>query len=163
MIKVTNAKALSGYRLRLTFSDGTSGEAKLEEQIRAFAPFAPLLDEATFKRARVEHGAVTWPGDLDIATERLYALVHGLPEPETFEQAFQNELEMSLREIRKLSGTRQEELASELEVTQGAVSRLENGVADAKLATLRRYLGAIGWDIEVVAVKNDTRIKIRGV
>lgn len=154
---------MPGFRLRLTFSDGTSGDADLSAMLRSFAPFASLLEEAVFRRAKVEDGAVTWPNGLDVATERLYALVHGLPEPETLEQASENELEMSLREIRKMSGTLQEELASTLEITQGAISRLENGAADAKLATLRRYLSAIGWDLEVVAVKNDKRIRLRGV
>ncbi|MBX3198251.1 MAG: DUF2442 domain-containing protein [Labilithrix sp.] len=163
MINVTQVQALPNHRLRLTFSDGTSGEASMRATLESFAPFAPLLDEALFARATVEDGAVSWPNGLDVAAERLYALAHELPAPETFEQAEANELAMSLRELRRLAGTKQEDLASALEVTQGAVSKLEAGGADAKLGTLRRYLRALGWDLEVAAVQGDKRIRLRGV
>jgi hypothetical protein len=51
-----------------------------------------------FARVFVDHGAVEWPdGNVGIATEALYALVHGLPKPETLEQAKDNERVMGLR------------------------------------------------------------------
>lgn len=162
-MKVTKVKALAGYVLRLTFSDGTTGDAPMLPLIKQFAPFKPLLDEKLFRRAFVEAGTVAWPDGLDCAVERLYALAHGLPTPVTFEQAEANELEMSLREIRRLSGTLQEDLANTLDVTQGAVSKIEAGGAEAKLGTIRRYLAALGWDLEVAAVQGDKRIRLRGV
>jgi DNA-binding XRE family transcriptional regulator len=163
MIRITKVKALPEFRLQLSFSDGTSGVADLRHEVETFPPFAPLRDPAVFGRARPQDGTVAWPGDLDIAAERLYALAHGLPGPDTFEQARANELAVSLRELRRLSGARQEDLASTLEVTQGAISKLESGAAESKLGTLRRYLSALGWDLEVVAVQGDKRIKLRGV
>lgn len=91
MINVTAVKALGGHRLQLTFSDDTSGEADLTALVVSFAPFKPLANADLFAQATVEHCAVAWPGGLDIPTERLYALAHGLPEPTTFEQAQVNE------------------------------------------------------------------------
>lgn len=163
MIHVTKVKALSGHRLQLTFSDGTSGEAAMLDTIKGSRPLKPLLDEAVFRRAYVDANTVCWPGDLDIAAETVYALAHGLPKPDTLEQANANELHMSLAELRKLSDTNQVALAEELGVTQGAVSKLEAGAAEARLATLRKYLAALGWDLEVAAVQGDKRIRLRGV
>jgi len=165
MINVTKVKAAGDYRLRLTFSDGTTGEADLRQKIESFAPFQPLRDPALFRKAKLdpEAGTVVWPGELDIAVEQLYALAHGLPEPKTLEQADANELEMSLKELRRLTGLRQEELAEQMEVTQGAISRLESSAARAELPSLRRYLSSLGWDLEVVAVQGDKRVRLRGV
>lgn len=47
MINVTKVKPLAGHRLRLSFSDGTSGEASLQEKIEVCAargPFSTGLD-----------------------------------------------------------------------------------------------------------------------
>lgn len=100
---------------------------------------------------------------LDVAPETFYSLAHGSPRPETFEDTQQNELEVCLRELRKMSGQLQEQVAESLAMTQGGVSRIENGAADAKLTTLRKYLGALGWDLEIVAVQGDKRVRLRGL
>lgn len=163
IMHVTKVKALPSLRLKLQFSDDTRGEADLSSLIASFAPFASLADETLFLKASIEDGAVTWPNGLDVATERLYALAHKLPEPTTYEQAKDNELEMGLRELRDLSKSRQEEVAEALNITQGAVSRLERGAAEARLTTIRRYLSALGWDLEVVAKRGDKRVVLRGL
>ena len=162
-MKITLVKALAGHVLQLAFSDGTTGSAPMREMIDSFRPFAPLRDEALFRQVFIEGGTAAWPNGLDCAIERLYALAHGLPSPDTLEQAEANELAMSLRELRRMGGTLQEDVARTLDVTQGAVSKLEAGAADAKLGTLRRYLSALGWDLEVVATQGDKRVRLRGV
>ena len=86
---MTAVEPLAGYRLKLQFSDGTSGVADLTSRIRG--PFARLTDPRAFAEARVEHGTVCWPGDLDLAAECLYALAHGLEVPRTHEQVHANE------------------------------------------------------------------------
>jgi len=80
MVKVCSVKALSRYRLALEFSDGTSGVADLSEHVKR-KPFLELRDEKIFRRAVLDHGAVEWPCEIGIATEALYAQVHGLPWP----------------------------------------------------------------------------------
>jgi hypothetical protein len=162
-MNVIDLRYLDGYRLRLTFSDGTWGNVDLKDEVFARAAFKPLTEPETFRRAFIEDGTVCWPGQLDLAPERLYALAHELPPPATFEDAQRNELDVSLRELRQLSERRQEDLAGMLEITQGAISRLEGAAADAKLATIRRYVSALGWNLEVVAVKGDKRFRLRGV
>ena len=160
-IKVRSAEALAGYRLTLVFSDGTRGTADLGEHVLR-APFQALQDPEVFGAARVERGAVEWPCDVGIAPEALYALAHGLPRPGTGEDAQANELEVSLRELRRIAGRTQTEIASETGLTQGAISQLERE-QDHKLSTLRRYLAALGAELEVVAVLGDKRLALRGV
>jgi len=162
MIKVRNVDALSGHRLAVEFSDGTSGIADLSAHVKR-KPFLPLAKDATFRKACVEHGAVEWPGtEVGIATEALYALTHGLPKATTLSQARQNELEMSLRELRASAGKTQVDVAEEAGLTQGSLSQFERS-PDHKLSALRRYVTALGGKLEVVAVLGDKRIAIRGV
>ncbi len=160
-IKVRSVRALPDYRLALGFSDGTSGTADLREHVQR-EPFLPLQDPAVFGAAYVEHGAVEWPCEVGIAPEALYALAHGLRLPRTGEEARGNELEMSLRELRRIADKTQTEIAAQTGLTQGAISHLERE-EDHKLSTLRKYVNALGGELEVVAVLGDKRIALRGV
>lgn len=159
MIKVTNVRYVDGYKLAMTFSDGTLGVADLESEVKARKRFAPLRDQALFARAVAAEHTVCWPGDLDLAPERLYALAHGLTVPQSIEQAEANEREMSLRELRASLGMTQAQLAAALEATQSEVSRLEQR-DDIRLSTLRRVVQAMGGDVEVTAVVGQKRIRV---
>jgi hypothetical protein len=69
-----SAKYLTGYRLHLTFQDGTSGVVDLEERIRRAPVFKRLLKVAVFKKFHInpDFGVLCWGDDLDIAPETLY-------------------------------------------------------------------------------------------
>jgi predicted transcriptional regulator len=71
-------------------------------------------------------------------------------------------LESSLAEARKLSGKTQTEVAAALEKAQSEISRIE-GQDDWLLSTLKRYVEALGGELEVVAVLGDKRLRLRGV
>lgn len=61
-----------------------------------------------------------------------------------------------LREARKLS---QQEIASSLHIKQAAVSKLERRT-DMYISTLRKYLRAMGGDLEITARFPDGAVKI---
>jgi predicted transcriptional regulator len=71
-------------------------------------------------------------------------------------------LDMSLREVRELAGKNQVEVAAALEKAQSEISKIENR-EDWLLSTLRRYVEALGGELEVVAVLGDKRLRLRGV
>jgi hypothetical protein len=73
VIKVTDVEHLSGYRLRLAFSDGTVGEVDLADELWGEV-FEPLKDVPFFSRVRVdpELGTVVWPNGADFDPEALY-------------------------------------------------------------------------------------------
>jgi Helix-turn-helix. len=68
--------------------------------------------------------------------------------------------ELGLRAIRESLGMTQNDVAGRIEVDQGQLSRFERG-QDMRVSTLRRYLGALGFDLEITAVAGDKRIVIR--
>jgi transcriptional regulator with XRE-family HTH domain len=69
---------------------------------------------------------------------------------------------MELRELRKEAGKTQTEVADEAEMTQAELSKFERR-DDHLLSTLRRYVTALGGELEVVAVFNNKRIALKGV
>lgn len=68
---VVEVKPLEGMRLFVRFADGVTGEV-------CFAPehltgvFEPLKDPAYFKRVHIDHGAVAWPDQIDLAPDAMY-------------------------------------------------------------------------------------------
>jgi DNA-binding Xre family transcriptional regulator len=69
--------------------------------------------------------------------------------------------ELRLYELRHGEALSQAELAGRLEVTQGAISKLENA-DDIRVSTLRQYLEALGARLELVAVfdEDDRRVPV---
>jgi transcriptional regulator with XRE-family HTH domain len=62
---------------------------------------------------------------------------------------------MLLRQARQQAGITQRELAERLGCTQPAVSQAEAGGASLSIATLQRFAGALGCEIELTIVSRD--------
>lgn len=66
-----------------------------------------------------------------------------------------------LAQVRADRQMTQRELAEELQVSQNRVSQIENGQVDrAQVATLRRYVEALGGTLTIEAAFGDTRYEI---
>ena len=73
--RVAAAKALPGFQVHVRFMDGAEGTVDMTALVHSPSAgvFAALADPALFAQVRVEHGAVTWPGDIDLAPDAMYA------------------------------------------------------------------------------------------
>lgn len=72
LTKVTRLEKLSGFRLRVRFTDGSEGVHDFAALVNEPGPMLePLRDEAYFARVFLEFGALTWPNGFDIAPEWL--------------------------------------------------------------------------------------------
>ena len=71
---VVAVRPLPGYRLSVRFLDGTEGEVDVSPMLfgSKAGVFAPLRDEGQFAKVYVDDGAVTWPGELDLAPDAMY-------------------------------------------------------------------------------------------
>jgi hypothetical protein len=72
--RLAEIKILSNYRLSVTFLDGTHGEVDLSRLIFSDQAgiFSLLRDPAVFAKATIEYGAVSWPGEIDLAPDSMY-------------------------------------------------------------------------------------------
>ena len=72
MIKVTDLKWLGDFRLKVSFSDGSSGAHDFSSMVLEPGPLlVPLREPEYFGRAFLDFGAVSWPNGFDIAPEWL--------------------------------------------------------------------------------------------
>ena|SRR5687767_841867 len=72
---------------------------------------------------------------------------------------------LTLRSIRDAVGKTQVDVAKHSQIDQADVSRLEarSDFEDCQVATLRRYVEALGGSLELVARFGDKRIAISGI
>lgn len=68
---VIRANHEQGFRIHLTFNDGTEASVDFESWLTG-PIFEPLKDLAYFQRFFVDGGTVVWPNGADIAPETLY-------------------------------------------------------------------------------------------
>ncbi|MFO0617143.1 MAG: helix-turn-helix transcriptional regulator [Polyangiaceae bacterium] len=71
-------------------------------------------------------------------------------------------MEMTLRALREAAGKTQEEMAGLTEMSQSQLSRFERR-EDFLLSTLRRYVEALGGELELVAVVKGKRVRLRAL
>lgn len=75
--RVAAVQALPDFRLRVRFVDGTESTVDLTTLVHSpgAGVFATLADPSIFNQVFVEHGAVTWPGEIDLAPDAMYARI----------------------------------------------------------------------------------------
>ena len=70
---VTAVQPLAGFRLEVKFVDGTQGIVDMARFLaRECGVFKPLRETSLFNQVHVDNGAVTWPGELDLAPDRMH-------------------------------------------------------------------------------------------
>jgi hypothetical protein len=75
--RVKEVEALTGYKLRVLFADGLTGMVHMSALIHSphAGVFAALADPSLFAQVRVDLGAVSWPGDLDLAPDAMHEAI----------------------------------------------------------------------------------------
>ena len=69
---VISVKTRNDYTLELVFETGEKRVFDMKPFLDK-KPFIKLLNSPLFFKASVQYGTVTWPGDIDIAPETLWA------------------------------------------------------------------------------------------
>lgn len=69
---------------------------------------------------------------------------------------------LTLKELRQDLDVTQAELAQSADMTQSEMSRLESR-ADHRVSSLRRYVEALGGEIEITAIIGGRRVKLTDV
>ncbi len=78
---VIAVEVLPGFRLQVAFIDGLQGVVDMSGLVHSpkAGVFAALADPHIFAQVKIEHGAVTWPGELDLAPDAMHTAIqkHG--------------------------------------------------------------------------------------
>ena len=72
--RLTRVKALENYRLEVEFLDGTKGFVEMKQRILSLKAgvFIRLRDITLFNQVYLDYGAVTWPGEIDLAPDTMH-------------------------------------------------------------------------------------------
>ena len=68
---VVSVRPIPPLKLAVRFSDGTEGTVRFEPS-HLKGVFEALQDPEVFRQVRIDLGAVTWPGDIDLAPDAMY-------------------------------------------------------------------------------------------
>ena len=71
---VVEVNAEPDHCLRVRFADGLCGRIRLAPEEMQGA-LAPLRDPHYFSQVFLDHGAVAWPGEIDLAPDAMYSQV----------------------------------------------------------------------------------------
>lgn len=72
--RVAEVEVLPNWRLRVRHNDGVTGIVDMSKLVRSpnAGVFAALRDVAVFEQVFLDIGAVTWPGELDLAPDAMH-------------------------------------------------------------------------------------------
>ena len=75
--RVASVNHLPGFRLSVRFNDGKEGTVDMSGLVNSpnAGVFAVLKDEELFSKVTLHYGAVTWPGELDLAPDAMYEAI----------------------------------------------------------------------------------------
>ena len=72
MNRPTKVEALSDFRIRVAYPDGTEGVIDLSDDVGR-GVFTPLADEAFFRTVHVgQFGQISWSEDIEICSDAAY-------------------------------------------------------------------------------------------
>jgi hypothetical protein len=74
LLRIKHVQPLDGQRLRLTLTDNTVVERDVRELLVGPVFENVRTNPSVFAQARVEHGTVVWPGEVDLCPD---VLIHG--------------------------------------------------------------------------------------
>jgi hypothetical protein len=69
---VVEVKTEPDYCLFVRFRDGLSGHVRLAKE-ESTGVLEPLNDIGFFEQVFIDRGAITWPGDIDLAPDAMHA------------------------------------------------------------------------------------------
>jgi hypothetical protein len=75
--RVSTVEVLPAFRLSVRFADDVEGIVDMNALVHSQGAgvFAVLADPKLFAQAAIEHGVVTWPGEIDLAPDAMYAAI----------------------------------------------------------------------------------------
>lgn len=146
--KAVNLEYREGTALELTFRDGSVKQFDLAKMFEKYPPLEALKDRALFLSGTLSGGGygIIWNDDLDLETETVYEegiLVNTVPQPGNFEIAD------ALSAARAAAGISQKELAERTGIDQSDISKIERGIANPSVSTLKRLAIGLGAELSI--------------
>ena len=149
--KVITVMGKDDFSLDVEFMNGEVKNYKMDYMLSRFPQFQTLKeDKKLFEAVKVDMGGygVSWNDDLDVDAETLYEDGVLIEISEKAGMDINHMLAYRLSMARDAAGITQKELAEKTGIYQADISRIERGLANPSVSTLKRL--ADGLDMNLV-------------
>lgn len=145
--KAIDLKFNKGTTLEVAFQDGKVKSYDMSKLFDKYPQLEALKDRKLFLSGKLMGAyGIVWNDDLDIEVESIYeegTTIKELP-------AVQNqEVGNALATARAKSGLSQSDLASKTGIDQSDISKIERGVANPSVSTLKRLATAMNMELRI--------------
>lgn len=152
--KIISVKTLKDYEIIAMFQNGISKRYDMKQLFGVFPQFSDFERIAgLFEQVKVDVGGygVSWNDELDLDAEDIWEngiLIEAIDEVDIV-----NRLADRLIKAREMAGMTQKQLSEATGIYQADISKIERGLANPSLSTLKRLAAGMDMLVEVEFVK----------
>lgn len=145
--KAIDLKFNKGTELEVTFQDGKVKTYDMSKLFARYPQLEALKDRKLFLSGKLMGSyGIVWNDDLDIETESIYEEGFTVKEITPPQNIVIGEALMKARSNANLS---QSELSKIAGIDQSDISKIERGVANPSVSTLKRLASAMGMELNI--------------
>lgn len=149
--KAIDLKFNEGTSLTLRFQDGKVIKYDMARLFKKYPQLKALKDRKLFLSGKLEgYFIVVWNEELDIEAESIYefgTLVNELPPAPNIE------LGDALLNARAKKNMSQKELSQITGISQADISRIEKGISNPSVQTLKRLAAALNQELQITFIE----------
>ena len=145
-VKAIKLKYREGVTLDVTFEDGLVKRYDMAQAYASYPPLRVLEDRSLFVSGELNPYGIIWNDDLDISTTVIYDEGITIRKVKPYRNVDVGDAVGLARATREIS---QETLAARVGMDQSDISKIERGVANPSVNTLRKIADALDCNLEV--------------
>lgn len=148
--RITQVGTLGEYTIIAVFQNGVEKKYDVCQLFSVIPQFESLkMEQGLFEQVRVDVGGygVSWKDELDLSAEEIWQ--NGVTTGKTYELDIKTSVGDKLINARELVGMKQTELAEITGIYQADISKIERGLANPSLLTLKRLADGMGMKLNV--------------
>ncbi len=148
--RIIEVRVLEKYKILAVFQNGMEKMYDVCQLFYTIPQFESIKVElGLFEQVRVDVGGygVSWNDELDLSAEEIWE--NGVATGETYELDIKISVGEKLTRAREVAGMKQMELAETTGMHQGDISKIERGLANPSLLTLKRLADGMGMRLNI--------------
>lgn len=148
--RIKSIITLDNHILLVTFQNGMIKKYHLESLFSVFPQFNVLkMDEELYRSVNVDIGGygISWNDELDLDAEELWE--RGVETGYAEKLDIKDSLAAKLIEARNKKGITQKQLADVTGIYQADISKIERGLANPSLSTLKRLADGLDMQLKI--------------
>lgn len=154
--KIKEVQALEDFSIEVLFQNGVKKIYDMQKMCTLFPQFEELQEnKELFWKVKADTGGygVSWNDELDLDAESIWE--NGIVSQNVVQADIAMLLAEELVRAREVAGMTQKQLAEATGIYQADISKIERGIANPSLLTLRRLAEGMGMEIRIEFSKRD--------